>query len=241
LVRVIAQVRFPEILSVQQPEFVAPFQEALRGTYPVLRREQTRALVVGPTGIAPAKQQIAWRFSDVESTWRVSLTADFVALETSKYSSRADLCVRLREVLEALDKHVGPKLVDRLGIRYVDRITGQAAGDITKLVIAEVRGIDGTPAAAHATHVLSETMFELAEDRVRARWGRLPAGVTIDDAIEAVEEQSWILDLDMFSGATTPFDVEHVISEARRYAERIYAIFRWTVTEEFLRRYGATR
>src|SRR5437868_3974473 len=81
LVRVIAQVRFPEILSVQQPEFVAPFQEALRGTYPVLRREHVRALVVGPNGISSAKQQIAWRFSDVEGIWSVSLTADFVALE----------------------------------------------------------------------------------------------------------------------------------------------------------------
>ena len=30
LVRVIAQLRFPEILSVEQRDFVAPFQEAIR-------------------------------------------------------------------------------------------------------------------------------------------------------------------------------------------------------------------
>lgn len=240
LARVIAQVRFPEVLSVQQPEFVAPFQEALRGTYPVLRREQARALVVGPDGIAPAKQQLAWRFSDVDATWRVSLTADFVALETFKYSSRANFFDRLRKVLEALDKHVGPKLVDRLGVRYVDRITGEAVGDIAKLVRAEVRGITGTLAAAHATHVLSETMFEVDDDRVRARWGSLPPGATLDEAIEPVEEKSWILDLDMFSASTAPFDVDHVIAEAQRYAKRIYAIFRWTVTDDFLRRYGGT-
>jgi len=239
LVRVISQIRFPEILSVQQPEFVAPFQEALRGTYPVLRREQARALVVGLNGLSSAKQQIAWRFSDVEGIWGVSLTADFVALETFKYSSRADFFDRLRTVLEALDKHVGPKLVDRLGVRYVDRIAGDAVGNITKLVRAEVCGISGTPVSAHATHALSETLFQVSNDRVRARWGRLPPGATIDDTIEPVEEDSWILDLDMFSASTATFDVDHVISEARRYAERIYALFRWAVTDDFLRRHGA--
>src|SRR5436190_3694501 len=61
LVRVIAQVRFPQILSIRQPEFVAPFQEALRAKYPVGREEQTRAVLVGPGGIAPAKSQTAWR------------------------------------------------------------------------------------------------------------------------------------------------------------------------------------
>ncbi len=34
------------------------------------------------------------------------------------------------------------------------------------------------------------------------------------------------------------FDVEHVVTEAQRYAERIYTLFRWAVTEEFLSRYG---
>lgn len=35
-----------------------------------------------------------------------------------------------------------------------------------------------------------------------------------------------------------PFDVGRVIAEAKRYAERIYTIFRWAVTDEFLVRYA---
>lgn len=238
LVRVIAQVRFPEILAVEQRDFVAPFQEAVRATYPVLRQEQTQGVLFSPAGIAP-KPQLAWRFGDVEGDWRVSLTPEFIALETTKYTSRSDFFGRLRSVVEAVDEHLEPKLVDRVGVRYIDRITGSALDDIEKLVRPEVRGITGTAAATNARHALSESMFELTGARVLARWGCLPAGTTVDPgAIEPADDKSWILDLDMYSASPVQFSVDRVLSDAQRYAERIYAIFRWAVTDDFLRRYG---
>jgi len=241
LVRVIAQVRFPAILAVEQREFVAPFQEALRATYPVLRPQQT-AQIRWSSGVTNVAQpQIAWRFSDVAGDWRVSLTPEFLALETMKYSSRADFFRRLRVVVEALDEHLQPGLVDRLGVRYIDRITGSAVEEIAGLVRPEVRGIAGTVAATHAAHALSETLFVLPDARVVARWGRLPAGATVDPAaLEPAPETSWILDLDMFSAGPVPFTVDRVVADAERFAERIYTIFRWAVTDEFLRRYGGT-
>lgn len=239
LVRVIAQLRFPEILSVEQRDFVAPFQQAIRSTYPVLRQEQTQGILLGLGGGAPAKPQIAWRFSDAAGHWRVSLTPDFLALETTKYLSRGDFFGRLKLLAGALDEHIEPGQLDRLGVRYIDRITGDAVDDIARLVRPEVRGITGTIAAAHAAHALSESMFELPDARVLARWGCLPPDATIDPAaIEPAKEKSWILDLDMFSAAPMPFAVDRVVAEAQRYAERIYTIFRWAVTNDFLLRYG---
>ncbi len=239
LVRVIAQLRFPEILSIEQRDFVAPFQEAIRSTYSVLRQEQTQGMLLGPGGVAPAKPQIAWRFSDAGGHWRVSLTPEFLALETTKYVSRSDFFGRLQSLAEALNEHIEPGQLDRLGVRYIDRITGPGVDDITKLVRPEVRGITGTISARHAVHALSESMFELPEARVLARWGCLPPGATVDPAaIEPAKEKSWILDLDMFSLTPMPFDVARVVAEARRYAERIYTIFRWAVTDDFLVRYG---
>lgn len=239
LVRVIAQLRFPEILSVEQRDFVAPFQEAIRVKFPVLRQEQTQGIVLGSTGVASVKPQIAWRFSDTDGNWRVSLTPEFLALETTKYVSRSDFFGRLKVVAEALAEHIEPGQLDRLGVRYIDRITGDAVDDIAALVRPEVRGITGTIAAAHATHAIAESMFELPDARVLARWGCLPPGATVDPAaIEPAKEKSWILDLDMFSTAPTPFVVDRVVAQAQRYAERIYTLFRWAVTEEFLVRYG---
>jgi len=239
LVRVIAQLRYPDILSVEQREFVAPFQEAIRAKYPVLRQEQTLALPPGVPGVTTVRPQTAWRFGDTDGHWRVSLTPEFLALETTSYVSRSDFLGRLKVIAQALYDHIEPAQLDRLGVRYIDRITGDAVDDIAKLVRPEVRGITGTVAAAHATHALSEAMFELPDASLLARWGSLPAGATVDPAaLEPVNEKSWVLDLDMFSSKPMPFVVERVVDQARRHAERIYTVFRWAVTEEFLVRYG---
>jgi uncharacterized protein (TIGR04255 family) len=238
LARVLVQVRFPEVLAIEQRGFVAPFQEAIRAVYPVLREEQAQEVVAGPTGVQ-SRTSLAWRFGDAESRWRASLTAGFLTLETTKYSSRTDFLGRLEFLLEALAKHIEPRQADRVGVRYIDRIVGIKAEEMAKLVRAEVRGIAGSPVVRHAQHGLTETLFGLDADRVLARWAHLPAGATIDpSAIEAVTEPSWILDLDMFTTKPEPFVVSALLTRAQRYAERLYAFFRWAVTDDFLRRYG---
>lgn len=239
LVRVIAQVRFPEILAIEQRDFVAPFQEAIRATYPVLRQEQIPAVQLGPGNAMQVKPQTAWRFGDADSNWRVSLTPQFLALETTKYTSRSDFFSRLHDIVTPLGDHIEPSLVDRLGVRYIDRITGAAIDDIKTLVRPEVRGIAGASIARHAAHFLTETMFNFANGRTVARWGQLPAGATTDPAtIEPVQENSWILDIDMSSAASFPFAVDQVVGLGKKYAEQAYLFFRWAVTAEFLRRYG---
>jgi uncharacterized protein (TIGR04255 family) len=239
LVRVIGQARFPLIAALGQQDSIAPFQAAIGTEYPVLRREQTQGLVIGPVGIAQSPQQIAWRFHSRDEHWRVSVAADFIALETTEYVSRKDFLRRLEAVLQAADLHIKPSQIDRLGLRYIDRITGDALTDIGSLVRPEIRGITGSEVSGHIQHALSEAIFNLAENQIAARWGHLPPNATVDPAaVEPVAVASWILDLDMFSTVPFPFEVENTLEKAGDFAERIYALFRWAVTEEFLIRYG---
>jgi uncharacterized protein (TIGR04255 family) len=241
LVRVIAQVRFPLITSIEKAEFVSGFQEEIRGTYPVLRREETRGAVIGQSGILPAQSQVVYRFSNEDGAWRVSLAPEFVAIETTSYSSRSDFLARLRVVLEALAEHISPKTVDRLGVRYIDRVVAADAADIGKLVRPEVLGVVGTPLGMHAQHSLCESLLAMPDGsaQILARWGRIPANGSVDpDAIEPMSEPSWILDLDMFHVGSREFTVTSIVEQAQAYAERIYAVFCWTVTKEFLRRFG---
>jgi uncharacterized protein (TIGR04255 family) len=240
LVRVIAQVRFPLVVAIEQRDFIAPFQEAIRADYPLLREEQTpQGFVIGPGGVSSVPPQRVWRFADVEERWRVTLAPDFLALETTAYTSRTDFFAKLQSLLHVLNERVEPKIVDRLGVRYIDRISGTAMARIADLVRPEVRGIAGTTASDHVQHALTEAVFLINRSRILARWGRLPAGATVDsNAIEAIDEPSWILDLDMFSTESFTFDVDRIVAEAKGFAERIYAFFRWAVTDEFLRYYG---
>ncbi|MCE9583617.1 MAG: TIGR04255 family protein, partial [Planctomycetes bacterium] len=124
LVRVIAQVRFPLVVAIERRDFIAPFQEAIRAKYPVLRQEFAQPVVMNMSGLASGQGQTAWRFLDVTGAWRVTLTADFLALETTSYKSRSDFLDRFRQLIVALDTHVEPKVMDRLGVRYIDRIQG---------------------------------------------------------------------------------------------------------------------
>lgn len=241
LVRVIAQVRFPVIASVEKREFIAPFQEAIRSDYPVLRPEQSRSVVLGPDGVRDARATTAWRFHDVGSAIRVTLAPDFLALETGRYTSRDDFLARFRSVLRALEEHVDPKVIDRLGVRYIDRVIGTNLADLPALVRPEVSGVLSTPLAELVRHALSEHVFVLPEGAglVTARWGLVPGLSTVDPAaLEPIEEPSWLLDVDVFQGETRALDVDATVTQARSFAERIYSIFRWAVTDEFLRRYG---
>lgn len=240
LVRVITQVRFPVIASVEKREFIAPFQEAIRKDYPVLRPEQSQSVVLGPVGVRDARATTAWHFYDAGSDWRVTLAPDFLALETRRYTSRDDFIARFHRALLGLEEHFDPKLIDRLGIRYIDQVTGPNLTDLPALVRPEVCGILSTPLADSVVHALSDHVFVLPEEAglVRARWGRVPGGSTVDPAVGSVEEPSWLLDLDAFQEDLGAFDVDAVVAQARDFAERIYSIFRWSVTDEFLRRYG---
>lgn len=241
LVRVIAQVRFPLVASVEKRDFIAPFQEAIRAEYPVLRPEQSRSVVLGQEGVMDARANTVWRFHDASGAWRVTLAPDFLALETSRYSSREDFLSRLKRVLEALVAHVDPKVIDRLGIRYIDRVAGDNLNDLPQLVRPEVCGVLSTPLASCALHSISEAVFVLPENtgQVMTRWGRVPARGTVDPgAVDAIDEPSWLLDVDAFQAETRELDVEAALQQAREFAERIYSVFRWVVTDEFLRRYG---
>ena len=241
LVRVIAQVRFPLIASIDQRDFIASFQEAIRTDYPVLQQEMTQSIKLSSRGIEPNQTLTAWRFSDIDSKWRVSLTPEFIALETTNYTSRNDFFSRFKLVLVALDEQIKPRVMQRLGLRYVDRITGKAFDKIDTLVRQEVLGIAATADSLNAKHSLSESLFEVpdSKERILARWGLVPPNGSVDpNAIESIDEASWILDIDMFSAEQKTFVPDTVVSDVRRFSERLYTLFRWAVTDEFLRIYG---
>ena len=241
LERVIAQVRFPQVLSISKREFVASFQEAIREQYPVLQVEQTQEVMFGPQGTMPTPPQVIWRLLAADEKWRVSLALDFLAIETTSYESRTDFLNRFSCVLAALETHVRPKIMQRLGMRYIDRVSGEPFTEIRRLVRSEVLGVSAAPAGQHARSALCEAVFWIPDSPVRllARWGILPPNATVDpSAVLPLEGPSWLLDLDAFSAEPRPFTPSSVLSEARTLAERTYAFFRWAVEDEFLRTYG---
>jgi len=243
LIRVVTRIDFPVVVSIGKAEFIAPFQEALRSVYPVLRPEQSLGVVISSVPRLPPTQQTqtTWRFSQPDNSWRVALAPNFLAIETTAYQSKSDFVERAKLVIEALGEHVNPQVVDRIGLRFLDRVIGAPIANLSKYVRSEVVGILTSEVAPNVQHALSESVFNVPEEKAQllARWGLLPPNATVDPAaLDPIGEPSWILDLDMYSTGSNAFTPKNVVDAISGYADRIYAFFRWAVTEEFLKLYG---
>ncbi len=245
LVRVIAQVRFAPILAIRSPDAVSVFQEAIRATYPILNEDRIHQIILATGGAPDIREGIIWRFTDEKKQWRTSLSVDFVALETSAYVSRQDFLERLGALLVALEASFKPSEVQRLGLRYIDRLTDDAVDRISELIRPKVLGIlqlnkePPLDLGDAILHLMTEAQLIAAEGRIQARWGKLPGNATYDpDALEPISKDSWVLDLDMFTPAPEKFASEELRATATKFAERIYTVFREMVTDEFLRFYG---
>jgi uncharacterized protein (TIGR04255 family) len=109
IVSVIAQVRFPAVMSIQpDSSFVAPFQEALRKDYPILRQERQLQILLGPSGALPQDGGMILRFEQQDpDAWQVTLAPTFVSLSAKRYTSRGDFLSRLAVVLHALARTEG--------------------------------------------------------------------------------------------------------------------------------------
>lgn len=244
LVFVVAQVRFERLASISTESFIGGFQEAIRGVYPVMKKEGQTSVLVGSGGpVAQAERSIAWRFQERPERWQVTLAPDFVSLSTTRYTRRRDFIDRLRTVVSAAQDHLHVRFCDRLGVRFIDRVTEVELLDrLAELVRPEVlgtAGVDPGETGVQRVHTFSDSTYRMSEGAdLHGRWGLLPPQTTFDPAIEAADARSWVLDLDAYTTQQEPFDPPAVAARAEALCERVYRFFRWAVTDQFLTAYG---
>lgn len=244
LVFVVAQARFERVASISSEEFIAGFQEAVRTTYPVMQRSQQAGILVGPDGqVVTADAGVLWRFDERPERWQVVLAPDFVALSTSRYTRRRELIDRFSVVLSAAQAELKVRFCDRLGVRYVDRVTdADLLGRLGELLKPEVLGavaVDPGEAGVEHLHQFVDGTYRLPQGaELHARWGVLPPAVTFDPAIEATDARSWVLDLDAYTTEQSGFDPRTLADRAEELSQRIYRFFRWAVHDEFLIAHG---
>src|SRR5205085_2135731 len=65
---------------------------------------------------------LQWQFADEDDNWNVVLTDSYLTLEARAYRDFQDFLRRFRRLVEALRDHIKPKVVTRIGLRYIDEI-----------------------------------------------------------------------------------------------------------------------
>jgi len=126
LVCVLAQVRISPVLQME--EFIPAIQEQLRRSdYPKFNREETEELILGPGTQPKLRSSTRWIFSNKENTSAVVLAQNFIALQSSRYTSFEIFVEAFKGVLEIVGKEAEISLAERVGLRYVNLLRPKKA------------------------------------------------------------------------------------------------------------------
>jgi uncharacterized protein (TIGR04255 family) len=239
LEKVLTQVQYsrtPELVTDAGEQQLAAALER----YPVRRQGVALNVTMGPAPGAIDQQATTTRlFVDAEQRWTVMVSETAVSLETTGYESREDFCKRARELFDAVASVATPPVVDRVGLRYVDRLREER--DIAQLddyVTPRLRVLHGAVAGDLVIeHSVSETLVRVAEnDRMMVRSGLLPPGGGFDPSIPQLSVPTWVLDIDIYTAVgQLQFDSALLDERIRRYADHVYSFFRWATTDAFLK------
>jgi uncharacterized protein (TIGR04255 family) len=241
LFQVICQVRFSNTPALVGDQYSVALADALAG-YPVGRTVQGLTLAIGAGGDPTPVHQLIRQFSSTDGAWQVSVAEGFVSLETTAYDNRTDFCDRMVAILQAVTVLVKPPVLDRVGLRYIDRWSEPAVlGDIATLLEPPVRGIYGqTGQGLAVVHTIGQHMLSIESGgAIQLQSGYLPPQGSLDPAIPPLDVPSWVLDIDVFRewSPSADFAVEDIDQTIRTFAEHAHSVFRWATTEEFIRRY----
>lgn len=239
--KVIVQVQFsrtPQLITDEADNVLA---EHL-GRYPVRRREINGGFLVQVNGqplpMVPPTPSTVLSYAAADGRWTVSIAETSASIESTEYDNRDDFCLRARELFSAIAAIALPPVVDRVGLRYINRLRGENLGRLADLVIPELRALHGAvDDTMQLHHSVTDTVLLVGENQnLQVRSGYLPPGAGFDPALPPVSEPSWLLDMDVStSTGGFAFDAEELTERLRAYAETAHSFFRFATTEEFLR------
>lgn len=243
LIKVLAQIKFENILSIQKDhKKVADFQQRIHKDFPVLIKEPFKVgtFDLKNETIVSTEDGVIYRFHTLDAKVRVSLSGDFIALETSAYKSRQSFLGDLMKVLEAFVSVFEPQIVNRVGIRYIDRVPLSNVDTLKDLLRPQLFGVLSLLNKSMASATVTEAVFHEGDCALLSKWGLLPPGGTIDPSVMSPlqNSSSWFLDIDTSQSGLFKWEMSELHSVTNRLAISCYNYFRWFVTDEFIREFG---
>jgi uncharacterized protein (TIGR04255 family) len=246
LVAVLFQARFPMQLSKLLHALKAgELQDVLADDYPFANEQDSFNFLIQP-GQAPVPQQgpPTWVFQDASEVWTCNISADSVALTSARYTSRRDFVARAERLLAAIEKVATPPKINRLGIRYLNRVESPDTPTLnwTRTLTTGARGILSVVDPMDRPNIvtsLSQVQYKWPDSgaQLQGRWGLLPPGAVIDAAVPPTSQESWVLDVDCFTEGEAAFEASELATRMDDLAGRAYRFFRWVMAPASLARF----
>lgn len=242
LIRVLAQARFPSLAKLRDETAVTSFAAHLSQEYPLLEQRHAVNLLVTPTGTSQQEAgQRIWVLQSSDEVWKITLSDNFMALETKGYSSRNNFISHFEYAISKLNEEIRPPYIERLGLRYMNRINDRQliGARLQNMIRSEMQGGLATtrPDDVQLRHSLSDTLFIDGDYAIQVRCGILPPRAVLDMDIEPLNDVVWVLDIDSFREQRLPPSSDELVAVLRSLADRAYKMFRWVVNDDFIQHF----
>ncbi len=205
LVTVIAQVRFnnQNVLSTHQG--ASTFHSSVIDNYPRFLAEPQSTITANAGGVSSTAVP-QWRLTDFEKIWACVVGPEQLAIETKSYSTWPVMRARLEEALLALDGVSGPRVRERIGLRYVNHIPPNTSGSFTGMVSEHLLGLTEVAGWKEAMALsLTQVMVSSGTTQMAIRYGRGSSQIGLPDG-------AWVLDIDCADETPSPFEASNVLT-----------------------------
>lgn len=241
LVLTLAQVRYPAVIRFGEEARLAALQDDLAKEYPDARPEQQMSFTVNVSGVQQSQAgPPLWRFSTLDGTWSVVVGQDAVTIEARAYEQIDHFSERIRQVLNAVEKHLRPTHQRRLGLRYVNEFRhedGETMETWRGLLNQELLGLSGR-LGENVDHSFHEIRARTEDGVLSIHHGLLRG--SSNEALESVgaNEPFYLLDLDYFDETPTEWNKDEVVRRIRDWNDILYRLFRWSMTPSLFEQLG---
>jgi uncharacterized protein (TIGR04255 family) len=230
---VVWQVRFPPLLLVNDPSFVAHFQAAIRTDYPLAEpRASQVSVAVGQQGASATSEPAAWHFRDESGSWLVALHQQWLSLETEDYVQFEDFRDRLEALLVAAEPTLGLTHIERMGLRYVDQI--QAAGASTPAQFARylndnlIGVVAGEQLSPYVIDAIQMIRLDVDQHQMTIRHGFVGTRTGHEDA------PFYLIDTDAYEIGPRAYDRGYCLERTYDFKRYCWKVFRQSIRDELV-------
>lgn len=204
LVEVICQLRFPAILSIEANE-PAQFQDMIRENFPKYNLQIENL----PPQNGSVQQVKNHSFISRDGQYKLSLTKNFIALSTVKYSCWDDFAAWLDEPLGQFINVYEPAYFERIGLRYVNAFSREKlsleGARWSELIDARYLGVlsdDGVDeqGVTKCSVDIERSLDHHCKLKLHSGPGYIKRNVRTGDTVSSIQEKEsrFILDEDLY-------------------------------------------
>lgn len=232
LEQVIWQVRHEATSRAGDVSAMLRVRDLLKDRYSGIEQVATSEILIGVnTTRQPVASKSGWRLKDATGTWTLLLLPDSFSIECTGYTRWTEFSRRTEDVLEAVANVFSPALMQRVGLRYVDRLVRAGANSPTlwnPLVNPSVMGLANDDSiGTDVKSVQTLHLFDFGEAAATLRTSCAPDSVAAGF--------SMLIDTDCYDEKAREFNVGNILATTHFLHGVNLRLFQKTVAPAYLR------